>query len=114
MKFKKSAIIAAVGVIVSLIVIVVILSMNVRPYLSVSQAVANPSQYNNQEIQVIGIVQGFSGANFNLTEGENSILVETSSVVIPDDIVNGTQVVITGIFHSSLVLTASLILTQCS
>jgi len=114
MKFKKSAILAVVGVVVSLIVIVVILSMNVRPYLTVSQVVANPSQYDNQEVQVIGIVQGFSGADFNLTESGNSILVDTTSVVIPNDIVNGTQVVITGIFHSSLVLTASLILTQCS
>lgn len=114
MRFKKSGIIAVVGVIVSLIVIITLLSINVRPYLSVSQVVANPSQYDNQEIQVIGIVQGFSGANFNLTESGNSILIDTTSVNIPDELTNGTQVVVTGIFHSSLLLTASLILTQCS
>lgn len=114
MRFKKSSIIAVVGVILSLIVIFIILSMNVRPYLSVSQVVANPSQYDNQEIQVIGIVDDFSGSNFYLIENNNRILVDTISVNIPDDLKNGTEVVITGIFHASLILNASLLLMQCS
>lgn len=114
MRFKKSSIIAVLGVIASLIVIIFLVSINIRPYLSVSQVVANPLQYDNQEIQVIGIVQGFSGTSFSLTENNDSILIDTTFVTIPGELKNGTQVVISGIFHTSLILTASLILTQCS
>ena len=113
-KFKKSKIIAAVAIVASIVIIISLLSVNARPYLKVSQVTSNPTRYNNKEIQVIGIVQGFSGGDFNLTEGENAILVHTSGLVVPNDVDNGIEVVITGIFNSSLILTASQILTQCS
>ena len=112
---KKSVIIASIGVIASLIVIISLLSVNVRPYLNVSQVIANPSQYNNQEIQVIGIVQGYSGDNFTLNEGANSIDINVQNITPPSGLLNGTQIVVTGIFHSSsIMIIASQILTQCS
>ncbi|KKN00785.1 hypothetical protein LCGC14_1134340 [marine sediment metagenome] len=113
-KYKKSKIIAVVAIVASIIIIISLLSINARPYLKVSQVTANPTNYNNREIQVIGIVQGFSGGDFNLTEGENGILVDTSGLTVPNDVDNGIEVVVTGIFNSSLILTASQILTQCS
>ena len=113
-KFKKSKIIAAVAIVASIVIIISLLSVNARPYLKVSQVTSNPTRYNNKEIQVIGIVQGFSGGDFNLTEGENTIFVDASGLVVPNDVDNGIEVVITGIFDSSLILTASQILTQCS
>ena len=72
---KKSKLIAIGVIIVSVIVIVSLITINSRPYLQVSQVASNPSQYNNKEIQVIGIAQGFSGGNFNLTENEYSIII---------------------------------------
>ncbi|KKK43082.1 hypothetical protein LCGC14_0995690 [marine sediment metagenome] len=113
-KFKKSKIIAVVAIVASIIIIISLISVNSRPYLRVSQVTASPTGYNNKEIQVIGIVQGFSGSDFNLTEGENAILIHTSGVTVPNDVDNGLEVVVTGIFNSSLILTASQILTQCS
>ena len=111
---KKSKIIAIGGIVVSIIVIVLLLTINSRPYLQVSQVVSNPSQYHNKEIQVIGITQGFSGGNFNLTENENTILIDMSGVSIPNDLENGVKVVVTGIFNSSLSILATQVLTQCS
>ncbi|MHA1884776.1 MAG: cytochrome c maturation protein CcmE domain-containing protein, partial [Promethearchaeota archaeon] len=63
---------------------------------------------------VIGIVQGFSGGNFNLTENEHSILIDINGLTIPNDLDNDVKVVVTGVFDSSLVITATQILTQCS
>lgn len=112
---KKTVIIALIGVIGSLIVIISLLSVNVRPYLNVSQVAANPSLYDNQEIQVIGIVQGYSGGNFSLNEDIYSIDIDVQYITPPSGIQNGTQVVVTGVFHSSLIkITVSQILTQCS
>jgi len=111
---KKSKLIAIGGIVISVIVIVLLLTVNSRPYLQVSQVVSSPSQYNNREIQVIGIAEGYSGGNFNLTESENSILVDISGISIPTDLDNGVKVVVTGIFSSSLVILATQVLTQCS
>lgn len=110
----KAKIIAIVGIVVSIIVIVSLISINSRPYLQVSQVASSPSQYHNREIQVIGIVQGFSGGDFNLTESEYSLLVDMSGISIPTDLANGIKVVVTGIFDSSLFIVASQVLTQCS
>ncbi|MHA1886230.1 MAG: cytochrome c maturation protein CcmE domain-containing protein [Promethearchaeota archaeon] len=88
--------------------------VNSRPYLQVSQVASSPGRYHNKEVQVIGIVQGFSGGNFNLTENEHSILVDVNSLTLPNDLDNGVKVVVTGVFNSSLIITASQILTQCS
>ncbi|KKL68754.1 hypothetical protein LCGC14_2121820 [marine sediment metagenome] len=111
---KKTKIIAVVAIVASIVIIISLLSVNARPYLKVSQVTANPSRYNNKEIQVIGVVQDFSGGDFNLTEGEDAILVYTSGITVPNELVNGIEVVIKGIFNSSLILTATQILLQCS
>jgi cytochrome c-type biogenesis protein CcmE len=114
MKMKKSKIIALVGITISIIVIIVMLTRTARPYLKVSQVALNPTKYDNKEIQVIGIVQGFAGSDFNLTEGEYSILIDINGLTPPTDLKNGIEVVVTGLFNSSLVLEANQILTQCS
>jgi len=111
---KKSKIIAIIGIVASISVIIVLLSISSRPYLNVSQVTSNPSRYNNREVQVIGIVEGFSGGNFNLTENDYSILIDLNGLPVPSDLDNGIKVVVTGIFNSSLILVASQILTQCS
>ena len=111
---KKSKLIAIGGISISIIVIVSLLILNSRPYLQVSQVASNPSQYHNRNIQVIGITQGFSGGDFNLTESAYSIFIDMSQIPIPNDLDNGLKVVVTGIFNSSLVITATQILTQCS
>ena len=111
---KKSKLIAIGGIVVSIIVIISLISINSRPYLQVSQVVSSPSQYHNKQIQVIGIAQGFSGGDFNLTESSYSLMVDMSGIPIPTDLDNGIQVVVTGVFYSSLILVATQILTQCS
>jgi len=111
---KKSKIIAIAGIAISIIVIITLLSINSRPYLKVSQVALDPSQYDNKQIQVIGIVEGFAGNDFNLTENEYSVYVDINGLSPPTDLDNGIQVVVTGVFNSSLVLVASQILTQCS
>jgi len=111
---KRSKIIAIVGIVLSLGLIITLVLLNVRPYLKVSQVVANSSKYDNQEIQVIGIVQDFSGGNFNLTENNDKIMIDVTYVSIPSELINGLQIVVAGQFNSSLVLVASQILTQCS
>jgi len=114
-KRKKTKIIAIVGIILSIIIIISLLTLNSRPYLKISQVSSKPSKYNNKEIQVIGIVQGFSGENFSLTEGEHSIFIDINGLSVPNEFENGVQVVITGIFNSPpSILTAIQILTQCS
>ncbi|MBY8984253.1 MAG: cytochrome c maturation protein CcmE [Candidatus Lokiarchaeota archaeon] len=111
---KKSKLIAIGVIIVSVIVIVSLITINSRPYLQVSQVASNPSQYHNREIQVIGVAQGFSGGNFNLIENEYSIIIDISGIPIPNDLENGIQVVVTGLFDSSLVIVATQVHTQCS
>jgi cytochrome c-type biogenesis protein CcmE len=114
MNMKKSKIIAIAGIIVSVIVIIAMLTTTARPYLKVSQVVSSPSTYDNKEIQVIGIVQGFAGSDFNLTESDYSIFIDINGLTPPTDLENGIEVVVTGIFNLSLVLVANQILTQCS
>lgn len=111
---KKSKIFAIVGIVISLGIIIALVTIYSRPYLQVSQVVSNPSEYYNKEIQVIGIVQGYYNGNFNLTENEDSILVDISQITPPSDFKNDIKVVVKGLFNSSLILVANQILTQCS
>ncbi len=111
---KKTKIIAIAGIIISIIVIITLLTSTARPYVTVSQVALNPSKYDNKEIQVIGVVQGFAGSNFNLTENGYSIYIDINSLTPSTDMENGIQVVVKGTFSSSLVLIANQILTQCS
>ena len=111
---KRSRIIAGLGIIGAVSIITVILIFNFRPYLQISQVLEDPSRYHNQEIQVIGIVDGYSGGNFNLTQGNDIILIDVSGISIPDDVENGIQVVVMGLFNNLLYLNATQILVQCS
>lgn len=111
---KKSKIVALIGVALSAVIIIIFLTQNVRPYLNVSQVSEDPASYENKEIQVIGIVQGLTNDYLNLTEGENSLMVYTGDIIIPDVVENGLQIVITGVFSNINILAASQILTQCS
>lgn len=111
---KKSKVIAIITLIISFITIGFLLILNTRPYLTVAQVLENPSSYNNQEIEVIGIVQDYISGDFNLTEGSYKIPINTSEVTIPDDFSNGIEVVVRGIFIQSSVLNAIQIITQCS
>jgi len=111
---KRSRIIASLGIIGAISIITVILILNFRPYLQITQVLEDPSRYNNQEIQVIGIVEGFSGGNFNLTQGDNKIFIDVLDITVPDDVENGIQVVVMGRFNHLLYLNATQILVQCS
>jgi cytochrome c-type biogenesis protein CcmE len=111
---KKSRIIAGLGIIGAISIISIVLILNFRPYLQISQVLEDPSRYNNQEIQVIGIVEGYSGGNFNLTQGNDKILIDVSAITVPDDVEEGLQIVVTGWFNQLLHLNATQILVQCS
>jgi cytochrome c-type biogenesis protein CcmE len=111
---KKSKVIALIILIVSFVAIGFLLFYSTRPYLTVAQVLENPSHYNNQEIEVIGIVRDFSGGDFNLTEGSYKISINTSDVSVPGDFSNGMEVVVRGIFSQSSILKAIQIITQCS
>ena len=113
-KMKKSKFIAMLGVVGSLAVILIILTINMQPYLTVSQVVEDPEQYDGQEIQVKGIVKNYDGGNFNLTEDGKKIEVKVDDVNIPDDLENGIEVVVTGKFDAKKEIVATEILTQCS
>ena len=111
---KKSKVIALIILIVSVVAIGFLLFFSTRPYLRVSQVLENPSYYNNQEIEVIGIVEDYNGGDFNLTEGDNKIAINTSDVSIPGDFSNGIEVVVRGVFIHSSILNAIQKITQCS
>jgi cytochrome c-type biogenesis protein CcmE len=111
---KKSRIIAGLGIIGAISIISIVLILNFRPYLQISQVLEDPSRYNNQEIQVIGIVEGYSGGNFNLTQGNDKILIDVSTITVPDDVEDGLQIVVMGWFNNLLHLNATQILVQCS
>ncbi len=111
---KKSKVIAMLGVVGSLAVVIIILSINMQPYLTVSQVVEDPERYDEQEIQVKGIVKNYDGGDFNLTEDGKKIEVKVDDVTVPDDLENGIEVVVTGKFDAKKVITATEILTQCS
>ncbi len=111
---KRSRIIAGLGIIGAISIITVILIFNFRPYLQISQVLEDPSRYHNQEIQVIGIVEGYSGGNFNLTQGNDKIFIDVSDITVPADVENGIQIVVMGWFNNLLYLNATQILVQCS
>ncbi len=112
---KKSKAIAMLGVVGSLAVVLIILSINMQPYLTVSQVVEDPERYDGQEIQVKGIVKNYDGGDFNLTEDGKKIEVKVDDLdTIPEDLENGIEVVVTGKFDAKKFIKATEILTQCS
>ncbi len=112
---KKSKVIAMLGVVGSLAIILIILTINMQPYLTVSQVVEDPEIYDGQEIQVKGIVKNYDGGDFNLTEDGKKIEVKVDDLEnIPEDLENGIEVVVTGKFNAKKVIEATEILTQCS
>ncbi len=111
---KRSKIIASVVLIGTLVIIVVLAFQNVRPYVGVTEVVTDPGKYDQQEIQVIGIVRDFSGGNFNLTEDAMYLMVDVTGASIPDNVTNGVEIVVKGIFENPKILHAILIILQCS
>ena len=113
---KRNKLIAIIFIAISVVVIGSLLFINIRPYLGVTQIVSNSSAYNNKEVQVIGVVQDFSGQNFSLSESNHNLFVDAKDTTIPTELMNGIKIVVTGIFTSSPVmeLKAIQILVQCS
>ncbi len=111
---KRSKIIASVVLFGTLGLIIVLAFQNVRPYVGVTEVVSDPAKYNQQEIQVIGIVRDFSGGNFNLTENTVFLIVDVTGASIPDNFTNGVEIVVKGIFEVPKILRATLIILQCS
>ncbi|MEJ2293611.1 MAG: cytochrome c maturation protein CcmE [Candidatus Lokiarchaeota archaeon] len=112
---KRNKLIAIICIVISVLVIGTLLIVNIRPYLGVTQIISSSSTYDNQEVQVIGIVQNFNGENFSLTENSYSLFVDAKATTIPPDLQNGIKIVVTGIFSSfHMALTATQILVQCS
>ena len=115
-RLRRNRVIAIIFIVVSVVVIGSLLIINIRPYLSVSQIVTNSSVYNHQEVQVIGVVQDYTGQNFSLSENTQSLFVDAKDTSIPAELMNGIKIVVTGIFTSSptMELKAIQILVQCS
>ncbi len=114
LNLKGSRIIAISGIIGAITIITVILLFNFRPDLQITQVLDDPTRYHNQEIQVIGTVEGYSDGNFNLTQGNDKLFIDVSGITVPGDVANGIQVVVMGVFNSLLFLNATQILVQCS
>ncbi len=89
-----------------------------RPYIGVSEIATNPARYDQQEVEVIGNVQNYTGGNFRLVDKtDNNLYVEVDvSLVptIPAELANATEIVVRGQFISPNLLKANQILTQCS
>ena len=62
---EKTKKIAILGIIGTLVFISIILAINVRLYVGVSEVVNNPDRYDGQEIQLKGIVDDYDGDDDN-------------------------------------------------
>ncbi len=111
---KRSKIIAAVVMFGALAIILILAVQNVRPYVGVNEVITDPGKYDQQEIQVLGVVRDFSGSNFNLTDNTIYLIVDVSGASIPDNLTNGLEIVVKGVFDAPKLLRATLILLQCS
>ena len=90
------------------------MALNTRPFLTVSQVVINAEFYDNQEIQVSGVVEDLIGDEFDLTEGDEKIRVIPLNILIPDEVKNGSEVVVQGEFDATNIsLKVYEILTYC-
>ncbi len=111
---KKGKIIAITGIAGSVLLLITLMVLNARPYLNIDQIYSNPQNYDAKKIQVIGTVNGFDGGNFNLTENDLSLLIDVTNCAIPENLTNGIEVVVEGIYHQPSTVAASIILVQCS
>ena len=98
---KSKKIIVFSIVIASIIGLIIIVAFNTRPFLTVSQVVNNPSFYDKQEIQVSGVVEDLIGNEFFIAEGTSRIKVIPYNIIIPNEVYNGSEVVIQGEFNAS-------------
>lgn len=111
---KSKKIIGLGLVIASVIGLMVIVAFNTRPFLTVSQVVTNAHYYDNQEIQVSGVVEDLIGNDFFITEGASRIKVIPFNIIIPDEVYNGSEVVVQGEFNASdISMRVYEILTYC-
>ncbi len=111
---KRSKIIASVVLIGTFAIILILAFQNMRPYVGVNEVLGDPTKYNQQEIQVIGVVRDFSGGNFNLTDNTAYLIVDVTGASMPDNFTNGLEIVVKGVFEGPNLLRATLILMQCS
>lgn len=82
--------------------------------MTVSQVVNNIDYYDNQEIQVSGVVEEYIGNEFELIEGNDKIKVIPYNIIIPIDVYNGSEVVVQGKFNATNIsLEVYEILTYC-
>lgn len=111
---KNKKIIGLIIVIASLVGLIVIVAFNTRPFLTVSQVVNNPDFYDNQEIQVSGVVEDLNGNEFFIAEDASKIKIIPYNIIIPNDVYNGSEVVVQGEFNASgISLKVYEILTYC-
>ena len=111
---KNKKIIGLIIVIASLVGLIVIVVFNTRPFLTVSQVVNNPDFYDNQEIQVSGVVEELIGNEFFIAEGTSKIRVIPYNIIIPNEVYNGSEVVVQGEFNASdISIEVYEILTYC-
>ena len=79
-----------------------------------SQVVINANFYDKKEIQVNGVVENLIGDEFELTEGDEKIRVIPLDILIPDEVKNGSEVVVQGEFDATNIsLKVYEILTYC-
>ena len=101
-------------VLASIIGIIVIATLNTRPFLTVSQVVNNAQLYDNHEIQVSGVVEDLIGNEFYIAEGTDKIRVIPYNIIIPNEVYNGSEVVVQGQFNASNTsIKVNEILTYC-
>jgi cytochrome c-type biogenesis protein CcmE len=101
-------------IIASIIGLIVIATFNTRPFLTVSQVVNNAESYDNQEIQVSGVVEELIGNEFFIVEGTDKIKVIPYNIIIPNDVYNGSEVVVQGEFNATNIsIKVYEILTYC-
>ncbi|UCC21401.1 MAG: cytochrome c maturation protein CcmE [Promethearchaeota archaeon] len=111
---KSKKILGLIIVLASIIGLIIILAFNTRPFLTVSQVVNNAQLYDNQEIQVSGIVEELIGNEFYIAEGSDRIRVIPDNIIIPNDVYNGSEVVVQGEFNASNIsMKVYEILTYC-
>ncbi len=93
-----------------------VLTSSINPYLTVSQAVADPG-YHQKEVQILATVTSWSfddaGAlDLDITDGNSSMKVHYKGVT-PQSLQEGQNIVAIGVLTSGTSMNATRILTKC-